>query len=96
MPIKRVNDWSKLVNAFETSGLTQTKFCEKHKLNPKYFSLKRSQILSEAGSSAFQKVTLDETFPAPIPLTINIGRCKIQCPTSMSIQQITALVQGLL
>ncbi|MFT7562335.1 MAG: hypothetical protein ACI93R_004270, partial [Flavobacteriales bacterium] len=42
MPIKRVNDWSKLVNAFETSGLTQTKFCEKHKLNPKYFSLKRS------------------------------------------------------
>ena len=36
--------WQALVEAQKHSGLTQTKFCEQHDINPKYFSLRRSQL----------------------------------------------------
>jgi len=95
MSNKRKNDWPALVRAFEASGLTQTKFCEQHNLNPKYFSLKRSKLLAASNSPAFQKVAVEKKRPATTPLIITIGRCQIQCPASMPIQQVAALVQGL-
>lgn len=95
MTIKRKNNWPELVKLFEASGLTQAKFCKQNNLNPKYFGLKRSQILAASKSSAFQKIEVENKVSGSPHLVIEFGRCKIHCPTSMSIQQLTLLVQGL-
>jgi len=36
--------WLALIEEQKLSGLTQTKFCEEKGINPKYFSLRRSQL----------------------------------------------------
>lgn len=36
--------WHALFEEQKHSGLTQTKFCEGNDINPKYFSLRRSQL----------------------------------------------------
>ncbi len=54
MTKQRKYDWPKLIEAFNQSGLTQTQFCEENNLNPKYFSLKRSKLLS-SDRPAFEK-----------------------------------------
>ena len=38
-------DWAALLQAQKASGLNQTQFCQEHGLNPKYFSLRKKQIL---------------------------------------------------
>ena len=37
--------WQVLFAEYQTSGLTQAKFCRQHGLNPKYFSLRRQQFI---------------------------------------------------
>jgi hypothetical protein len=90
------HDWPALMQAFETSGLTQTKFCEQNNLNPKYFSLKRSKLSpSKKSVPAFQKVAVEKRIDLSIPLVIHVGRCKIECPASMSSKQLATLVHEL-
>jgi len=48
-------NWPELIKSFDASGLSQTEFCRQNNLNPKYFSLKRSKLLSPEGAS-FVKV----------------------------------------
>ncbi len=95
MSNNRKNDWPALVRAFEASGLTQTKFCEQKNLNPKYFSLKRSKLLAASKSPAFQKVSVESRSSLPGPVVIHIGRCKIECPVTLSSKQFAALVHSL-
>ena len=48
--------WLELIEAFEHSGQTQVEFCAALKLNPKYFSKRRSELLSTHPESAFIQV----------------------------------------
>jgi hypothetical protein len=36
--------WHTLFEEYKLSGLTQTQFCDRHNINPKYFSLRRCQL----------------------------------------------------
>jgi hypothetical protein len=84
-------NWPKLLQEFNASGLTQTQFCESRNLNPKYFSLKRSEML-RAGTLAFEKETVEKiASQVAAGPTIQIGRCQIHCPAAMPTQSIVSL-----
>lgn len=89
----RKYNWPELVQAFESSGLTQAAFCEQHDLNPKYFSQKRSELLG-LKRAAFDKVDVNKLEPTT-ELTIQVGRCHIHCPESMPIESLALLVHHL-
>lgn len=44
MTIRTQEQWQTLFKEQKHSGLTQTKFCERHDISPKYFSLRKSQL----------------------------------------------------
>lgn len=86
--------WPELLKSFDESGMSQTEFCKQHNINPKYFSLKRSKILN-GDASRFGRVDVEKPIASPMNLTIHVGRCKIQCPESMSLESFSALVHQL-
>ncbi len=95
MTKQRKYDWPKLIEALNQSGLIQTQFCEENNLNPKYFSLKRSKLLS-SDRPAFEKAVIETPPESPVSLTIQVGRCKIHCPDAMPVQSFAALEHSLL
>lgn len=50
--------WLELIEAFEHSGQTQVEFCAALKLNPKYFSKRRSDVVifTVVNSKYFPKI----------------------------------------
>ena len=58
--VKRTEaDWRALFEAHDASGLSAATFCKENKLCPKYFSLRRRQLLGEKPkvvSPAFVKI----------------------------------------
>lgn len=88
----RKYDWPTLFEEFEQSGLKQAQFCDKKKINPKYFSQKYSKTMNKSRKS-FTKVEVQE--PSSEGLTLEVGRCKIICPDSMPLQSLAALVHTL-
>lgn len=95
MAIYRKYNWPILLEEFESSGLTQTQFCKDKNINPRYFSLRRSKYIA-AEQSSFTKVELETTLNHPSAgVTIEVGRCKIQCPPSLSAKAIAELVHSL-
>ena len=48
--------WLELIQAFEHSGQTLAEFYAALKLNPKYFSKRRSELLNTHSESAFVQV----------------------------------------
>ena len=87
-------NWPELIKSFEASGLSQTEFCRQNNLNPKYFSLKRSKLLSTKGAS-FVKVEVAKPPATPASVTIQVGRCQIICPESMTVESFATLVHRL-
>ena len=77
--------WLELIEAFEHSGQTQVEFCAALKLNPKYFSKRRSELLSTHPESAFIQVQAQSiSTPAPsvtlVVRLINFNRTdKTEC-----------------
>lgn len=90
----RKYNWPALLEEFENSGLTQTQFCKNKDINPRYFSLRRSKHLA-SGQSGFTKVELETTSNNPAGIIIEVGRCKILCPPSLSAQALATLVHSL-
>ena len=61
--------WLELIEAFERSGQTQVEFCAALKLNPKYFSKRRSELLNAHSGPAFVQIqTQSMSTPA-----VNLG-----------------------
>ena len=88
----RKYNWPALLEEFEQSDLTQTRFCEEKNINPKYFSQQRSKAKSNS-ERPFSKI---EVSPAPSQgLTLEVGRCKIHCPDNMPLQSLATLVHTL-
>ncbi len=91
----RKYNWPVLLEEFENSGLTQTQFCKNKDINPRYFSLRRSKHLARE-NAGFTKVELETTSSnSTTGITIEVGRCKIKCPPSLSAQGLAALVHSL-
>ena len=88
----RKYDWLALFEEFEQSSLNQAQFCEEKKINPKYFSQKRSKAKGKS-RTPFTKVNAQD--PPSERLVLEVGRCKIICPDSMSLQSLATLVHTL-
>ena len=92
MSNNRKYDWPRLIEAFEQSGLTQSQFCKDNSINPRYFSLKLGQYRQKT-SESFAKV---EVCQEPIEgLILEVGQCKIACPSSMPLESLAFLVRTL-
>lgn len=95
MASNRKYNWPVLLEEFENSGLTQTQFCKDKNINPRYFSVRRSKHLA-AKRPGFAKVALATASSNPTTgITIEVGRCKIQCPPSLSVHALAALIHSL-
>lgn len=89
-------NWPELLTEFETSGLTQTQYCKERDINPRYFSQQRSKHLKKTAKSKFQKVKVEDTLANQATgLTIEVGRCKVQCPASLPLNTLIQLVHSL-
>lgn len=84
--------WLSLIQEFEQSGLTQTKFCSQHDLNPKYFSLRRAKLKAPDGASAFVQAVADHHIAERV--TIEYGKVIIHLPVGAT-QSIAHLVKAL-
>lgn len=90
----RKYNWPELFQEFDASGLSQVEFCKQHSLNPKYFNLKLSKRNTSEGS-AFTKVAVHSEPISPQGIILEVGHCKIHCPSSMPVPSFVSLVKAL-
>ena len=87
-------NWSQLFSDFDESGLSQADFCKRQDLNPTYFSLKLSKRKAQEGGT-FTKVVLKPEDSLSQGLIIEVGHCKIHCPTAIPLPSFVSLVKCL-
>ena len=81
--------WLELIEAFEHSGQTQVEFCAELKLNPKYFSKRRSELLNAHSGPAFVQVqTQSMSTPA-----VNLGTLLLRDATEPNTIEIRRLTE---
>lgn len=90
-------EWQVLVEAQKHSGLTQTKFCEQHDINPKYFSLRKSQLKTTGNivttkPSAFVAARIQ---PRMDCIEVVHQRTHLKLPASLSADWLAQFVQQL-
>lgn len=94
----RKYNWSELIENFEASGLSQTEFCQRHDINPKYFSQKRAAFKAKV-SVAPSFIAVDVAAVAPsspeAQITLKVGRCTVQCPATLPLSSVADLVKQL-
>ncbi len=92
----RKYDWPKLIADFEASDKTQTQFCKELDINARYFNQQLHKYRSQDKTKFVElEVEPQQTATAETSLIIVVGRCKIECPTSMPLQSFTTLVHSL-
>lgn len=93
----RKYNWPQLFADFEQSGLSQVEFCKLHGLNAKYFSLKLSNHKAETAprDSAFTQVSVAPKAVSAGEFIVEVGRCKVYCPQSLSTESIANLIHAL-
>ena len=91
--------WLELIEAFERSGQTQVEFCAALKLNPKYFSKRRSELLSAHPESAFVQVQAQSvSMPAVnfgASLTLRFQQTELTLPLSVEPRWLAGLIKTL-
>ena len=93
----RKYDWPKLFLEFESSQQTQTQFAKDRGICPRYFNQQLQKHRKPGNKAKFVelKVETKEVTPEEAGLTITVGRCKVECPTSMPLQSFATLVHSL-
>lgn len=95
MQRKTKQQWLALIEQFEASGLSQADFCKTHEINPKYFSLKRSKLLTpgQRATSPFVRATRQES-PAQA-FTLVCGCVTVHCDATVSTSSLAQLITAL-
>jgi len=86
--------WYALFKEQKHSGLTQTKFCKRHDINPKYFSLRKSQ-LTTVHSVAMTKAPAfiaAQVHPRIDCIEIDHQRTHIKLPSNVSADWVAQFV----
>ena len=93
--------WHALFQAQATSGVTAAAFCREQGVCPKYFSLRRRQLLSESLPKAAQ-IARSVFVPVAIPrsealaLEVQVGATlQLRLPTSVSPQWLADVLRAL-
>ena len=93
------DEWHALFQAQQASGQNMAVFCQAHGICPKYFSLRRRQLLGDAltatAVSAFVPVAVQR--PAEMmALEVRLGdSLQLRIPPSVSPQWLAALLHAL-
>lgn len=91
--------WLELIEAFERSGQTQVEFCAALKLNPKYFSKRRSELLNTHSESAFVQVQAQSMSTPAVnlaaSLTLNFQQTELALPLSVDPRWLAGLIKAL-
>ena len=91
--------WLELIEAFERSGQTQVEFCAALTLNPKYFSKRRSELLSTHPESAFIQVQAQSiSTPAAgsgASLALRFQQTELTLPLSIDPRWLAGLIKTL-
>lgn len=89
--------WRELFEAHTRSGLSAAAFCRERKLCPKYFSLRRRQLLgvvAKPKASSFVAARL-LAVPSPRVIELQAGLVRLRLPESVSADWLATLVRGL-
>ena len=96
---RNTTQWLELIEAFERSGQTQVEFCAALKLNPKYFSKRRSELLSAHPESAFVQVQAQSiSTPAAdsgASLALRFQQTELTLPLSVDHRWLAGLIKAL-
>jgi len=97
MTIRTQEQWHALVEAQKHSGLTQAKFCEQHDINPKYFSLRKSQLKTTGNivttkPSAFVAAQIQPRLDC---IEVVYQRTHLKIPMNLSADWLAQFVQQL-
>ena len=99
--IKRSTEqWQALFAAHDQSDLSAAEFCRQHKLCPKYFSLRRKQLSSQA-VKAKKNTAFIKAHVSPVPrltrdtIQVRRGPCELTVPSSVSPEWLAALIINL-
>ena len=91
--------WLELIEAFEHSGQTQDEFCAALKLNPKYFSKRRSELLNAHSGPAFVQIqTQSMSTPAVdsgASLALRFQQTELTLPLSIDPRWLAGLIKAL-
>ena len=91
--------WLELIEAFERSWQTQVEFCAELKLNPKYFSKRRSELLNTHSESAFIQVQAQSmSTPAAdsgASLALRFQQTELTLPLTVEPRWLAGLIKAL-
>ncbi len=90
----RKHDSPRLLSEFNKSGQTQAQFSKAHNIQPNYFNQQLNKHLKR-DKPKFVAVEPPKADIEKEGLVITVGRCSIQCPSSMPLPSLSALVQSL-
>ena len=91
--------WLELIEAFERSWQTQVEFCAELKLNPKYFSKRRSELLNTHSESAFVQVQAQSMSTPPVgsgvSLALRFQQTELTLPLTVEPCWLAGLIKAL-
>ena len=90
----RKYNWPALLTEFEQSGLNQTQFAKEKGINPKYLSQKLNGA-KDKDPKPFAKMKIETNTATCDGLFLEVGRCKIHCPSNMPLTSLVTLVHSL-
>lgn len=92
-------EWHALFQAQQASDQNMTEFCQVHGVCPKYFSLRRRQLLGDAMPAAAVSPFVPVAAPRPVDamaLEAQLGESlQLRIPPSVSPQWLAALLHAL-
>jgi len=96
MKARTRDEWLSLFKEHKESGLNATEFCKGKSLNPKYFSLRRKQLLNDEPKQAFVRASTVRSAPPKInPISLQ-GRFGIlSLPDSTSPEWLASFIKAL-
>jgi len=88
--------WHELLKSFETSKLRATDFCHKHNIDPKYFSKKKIEYVSNPNNTnPFVKVQVNKPgMPTALLMSIEHSNCRLDFYQLPDIDYLSSLIKS--
>ena len=90
-------EWLALIKDQQTSGLTISDYAKRHGLSVQHFYTRRSELRGEfesETSSQFIRVTTVEQQRVLSTLSLQVGQCQLQLPTTVDPTWLGALLKA--
>ncbi len=89
-------DWMALIQEFEQSGQSQAQFCSQYRINPKYFSKRRRDLLLDSEqTSGFIAVKRSAATASPAAMRLSFGQVQLELPAGVDVRWLSGLLLAL-